>query len=77
MPCSPLLKGVDDPAEVLRIVHDTPVLCHSEPPQTFHPLQEREWVEYQSGCWSITKEGYAAMPKKEARPQSLAEFFDL
>lgn len=55
MPCSPLLKGVTDPLEILRIVHTTPILRYSEPPQTFYPLQEKGWVEYDSGCWRITK----------------------
>ena len=79
MPCSPLLKGVTDPREILRIVHTTPILRYSEPPQTFYPLREKGWVEYDSGCWRITKEGYEAMPDKAVSPpsQTLADFFEL
>lgn len=76
MACSSLLKGVTDPLKLLRIVHETPVLCYSEPPQTFYPLQEKGWVEYRSGCWRITQEGYEAMPNK-VPSQTLAEFFEL
>lgn len=78
MPCSPLLKDVTDPAEVLRIVAEHHILRYSEPPQTFYPLRELGWVEYQSGCWRITKEGYEAIPEKEtSSSQTLTEFFEL
>lgn len=60
MPCSPLLVGVEDPVEVLRIVRANPILCCSEPPQTFRPLEQREWVEYREGRWWLTEEGTRA-----------------
>ena len=78
MPCSPLLKGVKEPLEVLRIISEHPILRYSEPPQTFYPLEERGWTVYTSGCWRITDEGYKALANKpDAEPLTLAEFFDL
>lgn len=82
MPCSPLLKGVREPLEVLRIISKHPILCYSEPPQTFYPLEEKGWTAYKSGCWRITDEGYKALADSPdepaaAEPLTLAEFFDL
>ena len=75
MPCSPLLKGITEPFDVLEVVGEHPILLHSEPPQTFYPLKELGWVEYGGGRWRITDEGRRAMPKKE--PAGPPEFFDL
>lgn len=77
MSCSPLLRGVTDPLRVLMIVSEHPVLCCSEPPQTFRPLAERGWVVYQSGRWRITDVGYSALSETDEEPQSLMEFFEL
>ena len=85
MSCSPLLDGVSDPIEVLKVVAKYPVLRHSEPSSTFYPLRDKGWVEYKEGSWSITKEGKAALPEKlpePAKPKSksklsLSEFFSI
>lgn len=71
MPCSPLLKGVSDPLRVLQVIRDNPVLCYSEPPQTFYPLQEQGWVSYEGGRWHLTEEGTKAAgprPQKKRKP---------
>jgi len=77
MPCSPLLKGVTDPLEVLKIVNTYPVLCHSEPSAAFYPLEAKGWVKYKNGAWRITEEGKAALPEQLPEPAkfSLSEFF--
>jgi len=81
MPCSPLLIGITDPVEVLRVVRDHPILRYSEPPQAFYPLQERGWVTYGEGHWRITEEGRIAAgepePKSADGPATLTEFFEL
>lgn len=77
MACSPLLKGVDEPLRVLRIISKHHILRYSEPSSTFYPLQEKGWVAYGSGCWRITDEGYRALEETEEEPQSLTEFFKL
>jgi len=78
MACSPLLKGVTDPVEALRVLHETPVLGYSEPPQTFHILQEKGWVEYVEGHWCITEKGRKVVPRPDKkRAQTLVEFFEL
>lgn len=79
MPCSPLLVGITDPVEVLRVVRDHPILCWSEPPQTFYPLQEQGWAEYGNGCWRITAEGRRAAAEADPPPgpPTLTEFFEL
>jgi hypothetical protein len=75
VPCSPLLQGVEDPAQVLAVVRDHPVLLCSEPPQTFYPLEKLGWVKYEGGRWRITNAGREAMPEPE--PESPLEFFEL
>lgn len=78
MPCSPLLVGITDPAEVLAVLRDHPVLLYSEPPQTFRGLAERGWVEYGVGRWRITAEGRAAVPEVEEDPEDRPpHFFEL
>jgi hypothetical protein len=79
MVCSPLLVGITEPLEVLRVVRDHPILCYSEPPQAFYPLQERGWVEYAGGHWRITEEGraVAGVPSASDEPTTLTEFFEL
>jgi hypothetical protein len=84
MACSPLLQGISNPVEVLRIVCDHPILCCSEPPSTFRPLEELGWAVYGNGRWRITEEGMAAAARPEcekvaSQPEqvSLAEFFKL
>lgn len=79
MPCSPLLVGITDPLEVLRVVRDHPILQYSEPPQAFYPLRERGWVEYGGGRWRITDEGHGAAAEADEPegPATLTEFFDL
>lgn len=78
MPCSPHLIGVEDVTEILRILHKHPILCFSEPPQTFRALEERGWVQYRDGGWRITSEGHeelSGIEPKPDTPQSVAEFF--
>jgi hypothetical protein len=82
MPCSPLLEGVTDPLEVLKVVDRNPILRWSEPPAAFYPLRDKGWVEYKEGSWSITKEGRALLTEPLAQPTanpklSLTEFFNL
>ena len=79
MPCSPLLIGIIDPLEVLRVVRDHPILCCSEPPQAFYPLQKLGWVTYGGGRWRITEEGRVAAgePEPAGGPTTLMEFFEL
>jgi len=81
MACSPLLDGVTDPLQVLKVVAKHHILRYSEGPSTFYPLRDKGWVEYKGGCWSITKEGKAALPEqlpKPANPKlSLSEFFSI
>lgn len=80
MSCSPLLKGIKEPLETLRIVSEHLVLCFSEPPQTFYPLKKKGWVVYRGGSWRITEEGHRAMaetPRPDPEPLTVAEFFDL
>lgn len=68
MACSPLLKGLTDPLDVLKVIDKYPVLRSSEPSAAFYPLQEKGWVEYKRGSWSITKAGREALPKPKAQP---------
>jgi len=81
MACSPLLDGLTDPIEVLKVVAKHHVLRYSEPPAAFYPLQEKGWVEYKDGHWSITKEGKAALPEQLPKPVnpklSVSEFFSI
>lgn len=80
MPCSPLLIGIADVTEILRIVHKHPILCFSEPPQTFRALEERGWVRYDLGRWCITEEGTRVLSTSVSESddqQSLADFFGL
>jgi len=81
MSCSPLLDGISDPVEVLRIVAEHHILRYSEPPQTFYPLKEKGWVEYAGGHWRITDAGKSALPndapKSESSKTSLNDFFGL
>ena len=76
MPCSPLLDGVDDPVEVLRIVRRHPVLLCSEPLGTYADLRDRGWVGYEAGRWRITCEGEQVLddnPEDDTPPN----FFEL
>jgi len=79
MACSPLLQGITDPLEVLRVVRDHPILCYSEPPQTFYPLRELGWADYLRGGWRITEEGRTAAgeTKSTPTPPPPKEFFEL
>jgi hypothetical protein len=76
MPCSPHLRGVDEPLEVLRIVHRHPVLLCSEPSRAFYPLRDKGWVVYGEGRWRITEEGRGALENSEDETD-LPEFFEL
>lgn len=76
MPCSPLLREISEPIEVLRVVRDHPILCCSEPPGTFRPLAELGWAVYVGGRWRITAEGEAQLGT-EPTPAPPQEFFDL
>lgn len=79
MSCSPLLDGVTDPLDVLRVIRDNPVLCYSESPSVFVPLQERGWAVYEEGRWQLTEEGKAKAgsptPKAAKPPAFLGGFF--
>ena len=76
MSCSPLLDGVDDPVELLRIVHKHPVLLCSESFFTYVELKDRGWIGYEAGCWRITPEGETFLednPEEDVPPN----FFEL
>lgn len=75
MACSPLLEGITDPAAILAVVRDHPILLCSEPPQTFRPLEALGWVEYGHGRWRITEEGRRETPERE--PEEPPEFWEL
>lgn len=79
MPCSPLLQGLSEPLQVLRVLSQHYLLQYSEPPHTFKPLKKNGWVIYESGCWRITDEGYKVLDSSPTaeEPQSLTEFFGL
>jgi hypothetical protein len=68
MSCSPLLKGLTDPLEVLKVVAKNHILRYSEGSATFYPLREKGWVEYNGGHWSITKAGRAVLPEPLPKP---------
>jgi hypothetical protein len=79
-----LLNGVSDPLKVLKIVWEHRILCWSEPPNTFRPLEQLGWVVYREGAWRITDEGkkaalaaVAETVEVEDTPTSIAEFFGL
>lgn|GEM_PF-1927026 len=78
MSCSPLLDGVTDPLDVLRVIRNNPVLCYSES-SAFRPLEERGWAVYEDGRWQLTEEGKeqagppTSKPKKP--PALLGGFF--
>lgn len=73
-PCSPLLRGVDDPVHKLRVLSKNPVLLYSEPPQVMRELAESGWLKYQSGCWRITEEGKSVLTDT---PEEPLDFFEL
>jgi len=70
MPCSPLLVDVEDSVEVLRIIRANPILCCSEPSQTFYPLEARGWVTYREGRWWLTEEGLHASESENPEPST-------
>jgi hypothetical protein len=78
--CSPLLRGVVDPLDILRVVTKHPVLCHSESSFVFYPLQDLGWVEYAGGRWQITKAGTEALgdvTEPDDPEPDLASFFGI
>lgn len=81
MACSPLLDGISDPLEVLKVVAAHHILRYSEPPDTFYPLKEKGWVEYAGGHWRITDAGKEVLPETSPDEQpsktSLSDFFGL
>ena len=81
--CSPLLAGVTDPIQVLRVIAEHPPLCWSESSFVFYPLRDRGWTEYQGGRWLITDLGREALANAddgdsgESEPADVAAFFGL
>ncbi len=80
VPSSPLLKDVEEPIEVMRVLRATPILLCSEKSFVFQPLKELGWVAYGKGRWNFTEAGLKALadalPVEELdQPQSLGNFF--
>lgn len=78
MSCSPLLEGVTDPLEVLRVVSEHHILRFSEPSGTFYPLAELGWVTYRDGAWGITESGYRALEQEpDSKPMDVNDLFGI
>jgi len=56
-PCSPLLVGLTDPAEVMRVLIDHPILLYSEHSLFMRPFMAQGFLSYGDGHYSITENG--------------------